>query len=167
MEYSRLGRRSEHAIPVELEIIIDEVLDSLAETIRQHQAEIRLPASFPVLFGDRTPLFQIFLNLFDNALKYQRPDDNPRVELSWHEESDYAIIRVSDNGIGIPEEHHHQVFTIFQRLHNDERISGTGIGLALVKKATQLMNGEIEVEAADGFGTTFVVKLPMAKIIEI
>ncbi len=163
LEYSRLGRRTGHTIPIDLELIIDEVLDSLSESMQQNQAEFILPPSYPMLSGDRTPLLQIFLNLFDNALKYRRPDIAPQIELSWQDESDYAMIRVIDNGIGIPEEHHHQVFTIFQRLHNDDEIPGTGIGLALVKKAVQMLNGEIRIESTYGGGTTFELKLPRAE----
>ncbi len=160
LEYSRLGRRAVRATPMDLELIIDEVLTSLSEIVRQNQAEIILPESYPVVMGDRTPLIQIFINLFDNALKYHRPDVPPTIELSWRGEADFAIIRVSDNGIGIPEEHRDRIFTMFQRLHGDE-VPGTGIGLALVKKAVQLLSGDVQVVSAQGGGSTFIVKLPL------
>jgi len=163
LEYSRLGRRAAQAVPIDLELIIDEVLGGLSETVRQNQAQIVLPESYPLVMGDRTPLIQIFSNLFDNALKYRRPDLPPKIELLWREDSDYAMIQVSDNGIGIPEEHREQIFILFQRLNSGDDIPGTGIGLALVRKALQLLDGEVEVDSAEGGGTTFIVKLPLAE----
>ena len=163
LEYSRLGRRAAQAVPIDLELIIDEVLGGLSETVRQNQAQIVLPESYPLVMGDRTPLIQIFSNLFDNALKYRRPDLPPKIELLWREDSDYAMIQVSDNGIGIPEEHREQIFILFQRLNSGDDIPGAGIGLALVRKALQLLDGEVEVDSAEGGGTTFIVKLPLAE----
>jgi len=163
LEYSRLGRRAVKPIPLDLELIVDEVLGSLVEIVQQTQAEIIFPEKYPVVLGDRTPLIQIFVNLFDNAIKYHRPDVPPKIELSWHRDSEYAMIMVSDNGIGIPEEHRSKIFTMFQRLHSDSEIPGTGIGLALVKKAVQLLDGEVEVGSVEGGGTTFTVKLPLAE----
>ena len=162
LEYSRLGRRAAQAVPIDLELIIADVLGSLSETVRQNQAEIILPESYPFVLGDRTPLIQIFSNLFDNAIKYRRPDLPPKIELLWREDSDYAIIQVIDNGIGIPEEHREQIFTMFQRLHSGDDIPGTGIGLALVRKAVLLLDGEVEVDSAEGGGTAFIVKLPLS-----
>jgi len=147
---------------VNLDVIVNEVLDSLSEIIRQTQAEIALPSTYPIVLGDRTPLLQIFLNLFDNAMKYHQPDVPPKVEFSWRTESGQALIQISDNGIGIPEEHHEQVFVMFQRLHAEDDVPGTGIGLALVRKAAMLMDGDVEVVPVDGEGTTFVVKLSLA-----
>ncbi len=162
LEYSRMGRRTIRRRPVNLDVIVNEVLDSLSEIIRQTQAEIALPSTYPIVLGDRTPLLQIFLNLFDNAMKYHQPDVPPKVEFSWRTESGQALIQISDNGIGIPEEHHEQVFVMFQRLHAEDDVPGTGIGLALVRKAAMLMDGDVEVVPVDGEGTTFVVKLSLA-----
>lgn len=161
LEYSRLGQRASQAIPLDLGMIIEEVLANLSDAIRQSDAQIILPESYPFVFGDRTPLHQVFLNLFDNAIKYQHPGRPPKIELCWREDSEYAMIEVRDNGIGIPEENREQVFIMFQRLHSEDVVPGTGIGLALVRKAVLLMDGEISVDSAKGGGTIFEVKLPL------
>ena len=161
LEYSRLGRRPSQRIAINLELIIEEVMANLTESIRETEAEIILPETFPVVIGDRVPLLQVFLNLFDNALKYHRPNLPPKIELGWQEDSEYAMIAVSDNGVGIPEENRADIFTLFQRLHSEEEVPGTGIGLALVRKAVLLMEGEITVDSAKGGGTTFKIKLPL------
>ncbi len=160
-EYSRLGRKPPKRLPMDLEMIIEDVLANLTDSINETKAEIILPERYPVVIGDRTPLIQVFLNLFDNALKYHRPNLPPKIELHWREDSEYAMIAVSDNGVGIPEENRDDIFTMFQRLHSEEEVPGTGIGLALVKKAVLIMDGEITVDSSQGGGTTFEVKLPL------
>ena len=67
---------------------------------------------------------------------------------------------MADNGIGIPPEFHEKIFNIFQRLHNQDEYPGTGIGLAIVKKATELLDGRVWVESGVGEGSTFYVQLP-------
>ncbi len=110
--------------------------------------------------GDKTLLNQIFANLLDNAITYRREDVPVRVTVTWQSQDRDVVIRVRDNGIGIPAEYYDKIFNIFQRLHSDEEYPGTGIGLATVKKSVELLGGQVWVESVDQEGSTFSVRLP-------
>jgi signal transduction histidine kinase len=73
-----------------------------------------------------------------------------------------VVLSVTDNGIGIPPEYHERIFEVFARLHTEEEFSGTGIGLAIARKAARLMDGEITLESVPGSGCTFSLLLPAA-----
>ncbi len=110
--------------------------------------------------GDQTLLSQVFTNLLENAITYHKPDVPPKVIVDWQIEDEQVIIRISDNGIGIPAEYHEKIFNMFQRLHSEDEYPGTGIGLANVKKSLDLLGGSVSVASKVGEGTTFSVYLP-------
>lgn len=111
---------------------------------------------------DRRRLKQIMVNLLSNAVKYNRPGGE--LEVTCHEHDEFLRISVHDTGQGIPEEMLPRLFTPFDRLGKEGiEESGTGIGLTLVKRLTQNMNGEIGVESTVGEGSTFWVEFPIAE----
>ena len=77
-------------------------------------------------------------------------------------DEDRARIVLQDNGIGFDMQYHEQIFKLFHRLHRDDQYHGTGIGLALVRKALERMNGHVRAESKEGEGATFIVELPLA-----
>ncbi len=114
--------------------------------------------------GDAVKLRQIMLNLVSNAIKFC---DQGRVSLesSWDESTGVAEIKVSDTGIGIAEEAQTLVFKEFYQAENDltRKHQGTGLGLAIIEKLIRKMDGTIELKSRLNEGTTFAVKLPLAK----
>ena len=82
------------------------------------------------------------------------------MEITYQNAGDQVVVKVRDNGIGIPAEHQEKIFNIFQRLHSDDEYPGTGIGLATVKKSVNLLGGAVWVESTVGAGSTFCVRLP-------
>jgi len=103
---------------------------------------------------------QLFDNLLGNAVKYVAPGVRPRVGVSGRVAGDWLEVRVSDNGIGIPEHERELVFETFHRAHRDG-YQGTGLGLAICRRIADRHGGSIHAEAGpDGRGTTFVVRLP-------
>ena len=118
-----------------------------------------IPDDLPVVVGDRSLLGQVFTNLIENGLTYHRPGEPPRVELECRVEGGEVVVCVRDEGIGIDPSHRDRVFAIFQRLHSDEEYPGTGVGLAIVKKAVRLLGGTIRVESEPGKGSVFCVRL--------
>jgi PAS domain S-box-containing protein len=160
LAYARLGRTSVRRQPVSLHPLLTQIMKDLAVRITETSAVFDLPDELPVVRGDPTLLSQIFTNLFSNALTYHRPDLPPQVTISWRAEADHVVVSVSDNGIGVPPEHHDKIFNVFQRLHGEDDYPGTGIGLAIVKKSVELLSGRVWVESVVGAGSTFSVQLP-------
>ena len=160
LAYSRMGRQAVRWIPLDCSEILEGVQSDLMAAIRDNEAVIHAPDDWPPILGDRTLVYQIFLNLMDNAIKYRQPEITPEIWLSIKVDEDAVTIEVRDNGLGIPADYHEKAFDMFQRLHSQSDISGTGIGLALVKKAVSLMNGEISLESEVNKGSTFRIMLP-------
>ena len=102
----------------------------------------------PALRGDPALLRQLLLNLFGNGLKFHRPDVAPVVRVDARRTDGSWEFSVADNGIGVEPEYADKIFVIFQRLHGREVYSGTGIGLALVKKIVEFHGGRVWLDAA-------------------
>jgi signal transduction histidine kinase len=98
-----------------------------------------------------------------NAVKFVPPGVKPQVKV-WTE-ADSATVRlfVEDNGIGIPAKYLHRLFNMFERVHPDLNYEGTGVGLAIVRKAVERMGGKFGVESQPGFGSKFWIQLPAVK----
>lgn len=111
-----------------------------------------------VLFLDHKLLKNILLNLFSNAIKYSEEDKSIYFQFDVDEKWLYFSIR--DEGIGIPSEEQEHLFTRFFRAHNVENIQGTGLGLTIVKRYLELMEGSIHFESQLGVGTIFKISLP-------
>lgn len=163
LRLSRLGRKALEYQAVDLDLIIGRILEYLSGKVAETGAELSIAEDLPVVCGDPTLLDQIFTNLLSNALTYHKPDIPPQITVCGELKDGFAIVQVSDQGIGIPDEYAEQVFDVFRRLHSQAEYPGTGIGLSIVKKAVELMDGEVWVESPSGEGTTFFVKLPLAE----
>lgn len=112
-----------------------------------------------LVLGNAVRLRQVFVNLIDNALKYTPPGGSVRVEVS--ENAGHAVARVSDDGIGIPEEEQARVFEKFYRAEGVAKShDGSGLGLSIARTIVEAHGGEIKLESPPGAGTTFVVTLP-------
>ncbi|MAC95859.1 MAG: hypothetical protein CMC96_10180 [Flavobacteriales bacterium] len=98
---------------------------------------------------------RLFQNLISNALKYSKKEEKPIIQIKVKELDIHWQFSISDNGIGISEEFHEKIFVIFQRLHGRTQYSGTGIGLAVVKKIVESLGGKIWLESEENVGTTF------------
>jgi light-regulated signal transduction histidine kinase (bacteriophytochrome) len=97
----------------------------------------------------------LFQNLIVNALKFQKPGQNPLIQISAKKEGEFWQFAIADNGIGIEEENKDRIFTIFQRLHKRADYEGTGIGLAHCRKIVELHWGKIWVESKQNEGSVF------------
>ena len=107
---------------------------------------------------DKKMLHNVLNNLLSNAIKYS--EAGTTVELRTDLSDEELQLTIKDQGIGIPEEEQQHLFTRFFRAHNVENIQGTGLGLNIVKRYVELMNGTVTFESTLGEGTTFVVRLP-------
>ena len=161
LNYTRIEHRAVQRKPVSFEYVLKQIAESIKARMVESGATMSWPENAPVLGGDPVLIKQIFVNLCENALSYVRPGVPARIVIDWKMTDRTATISVADNGIGLLPKHFEKIFTIFQRLHSDEVYPGTGIGLAIVKKATELMGGQVWVESTLGVGSTFYVRLPL------
>lgn len=131
-------------------------------TSRKLQLVTQAPDEVVRLNADPDGLRTVIDNLLDNAINYTPPGG--RVSIGWHQVDGFAIIEVSDTGIGIPPEHQARIFERFHRVDQarSRDRGGTGLGLAIVKHLVQVFNGQVEVESELGKGSTFRVRLPAA-----
>ncbi|RYZ22879.1 MAG: PAS domain S-box protein [Chitinophagaceae bacterium] len=158
LEYASLERREERE-PVNLNEVLEQVQTDLELMILQKEAVISA-GPLPTLAAIPLQMQQLFYNLVNNALKYARPGVPVRVNISSTVRDGMHEIRVEDNGIGFEQQNAQKIFTIFQRLHDRNSYSGSGIGLALCKKVAENHGGSIRAEGRPGEGAVFVVTLP-------
>ncbi len=160
LTYARLGRTGVRTEPVSLAGLVNEIGRNMQSRLDEIHGTLCIPESLPTVIGDQTLLSQVFTNLLENAFTYHKLDTSPQVSLTYYNEDNHVVVKVSDNGIGIPPEYQDKVFNMFQRLHSEEEYPGTGIGLATVKKSVELLGGNVWVESKIGEGSTFFVRLP-------
>lgn len=163
LEYSRVLKMREPFVPVDLNVIMDEVLADLEASIEETRGRIKV-FRLPTIQADPVQMRQLLQNLISNALKYHREDAPPeiRVASACNGSGDKMICRieVADNGIGFEDEYLDKIFTPFQRLHSRQEFEGTGIGLAICRMIVERHGGEITAKGTPGKGATFIVSLP-------
>lgn len=159
LEYSRVGKVKEESDKIDLNKLIDEVCKINNQIINETQAKI-IYDKLPIINSYKTPLTQILHNLIGNALKYQHPNKSAIIKIKVIENDKNWHFKIKDNGIGIDKEFHDKIFVIFQRLHTKQEYSGSGMGLAIVKKIIENLNGTIWVESEINKGSTFHFTLP-------
>jgi chemotaxis family two-component system sensor kinase Cph1 len=108
----------------------------------------------PTVMADTAQLGHVFQILIDNAIKF-RSDRPPEIHVEADHRHDGWLFSVEDNGIGIEPQYCERIFELFQRLHTEDKYSGTGIGLAICKKIVERHDGRIWVESKPGEGSTF------------
>lgn len=163
LAFSRVGRVQDAQEPVALDAALDRALRNLSVTIEETGAVLERPAELPEVVGDPTLLTMLWQNLVGNAVKFRRPDRDPRVAITVDREAapGFWTFTVTDNGIGIAEEFAEKVFVIFQRLHARDAYAGTGIGLSLCKKVVEHSGGRIWIDTAHTDGTRIAFTLPV------
>jgi signal transduction histidine kinase len=158
IEYGRVGRISAPLASVNLLNAINEAMRQLGD-VPPGSLKVDVPTGLSVCAHPQM-LTQVIFNLLSNALKFHKKDSIPQVQVSAEKRDRYVRLNVQDNGIGIAAEHQERIWNVFERLHDRESYAGTGIGLAIVKRATDRMDGSSGVISHPGDGSTFWVELP-------
>jgi len=154
LRLSRIGRIINPSEDASLQAIVQEALDLVAGRITKRGVRVDITEEPVLLWGDRTRLVEVFLNLVDNAAKFMGAEPAPRVEIGVEQAGGEMVLYVRDNGIGIDPRVQPILFSLFQKL--DPETEGMGIGLALVRRIVELHGGRIWVESeGPGKGATF------------
>ncbi len=161
LEISRtdtLGGESFNPEVVNIADACREIIDDMRQVYPDHPVELLVVDEIPPVAADVKLLRQIISNLLSNAFKYSPPQRAVQVSLAFS--SNEVVMKVKDEGMGIPEEDLNKLFGIFHRARNVGDIAGTGLGLAIVKNAVEVHQGRISVESVVGEGSVFTVVLP-------
>jgi signal transduction histidine kinase len=158
LDFSRTGRNTQYT-KVDMEKIVGEVIKDMDQNIREKDAIITYK-NLPVIHGYKEELKRLLQNLISNAIKFQKPDSVPVVNISVQKKAKEYVFCVKDNGIGIEQNHLQKLFVIFQRLHSSAEYPGTGIGLATCRKIIALHGGRIWVKSIPGKGSVFYFSIP-------
>ena len=145
--------------PTDMEEILASALNNLQLVIDKSQASVTHDP-LPTIPFDRTQAIQVFQNLIDNAIKFQRGGVPPIIHISAIPMDGTWQFSVQDNGIGIKSQYYEKIFVLFERLHRRDVYSGTGLGLALCKRIIERHKGRIWVQSIVGEGSTFFFQLP-------
>lgn len=144
---------SEDVENISFEERIDDVKFQIQKMIDDSGAKIICNFKVPSIKYSKKNLHSILYNLLSNAIKYKSSKRAPVIIVDTYEESDYIVLRVQDNGLGIDPAKHHKLFGMFKRLH--DHVEGTGIGLYIVKRILENTGGKIIMESSLDEGTTF------------
>lgn len=156
LEYSRVGRTESAPDWIEIPAMLNEIAEMYVPTDR---FKVHIPADAPPIFAPRTAVEIVFRNLLMNAVKHHDHDEG-EIRVAWSSDAGGLHFTVTDDGPGIPEEFFDKVFQLFQTLKPRDRVEGSGMGLAMIKKTLSVQGGEIAIESGAGRGTTFRVTWP-------
>lgn len=146
---------------VDCSVLLDQVRTDLAARLTGAHAELAV-AALPRVRGDASRLYQLFLNLVSNAIKFRRPGVSPHVTVSADGRDDEAVFCVQDNGIGIDGKNQQIVFDAFRRVHDRSQYEGSGLGLTICQQIVEQHGGRIWLESETGVGSRFYFALPRA-----
>jgi two-component system phosphate regulon sensor histidine kinase PhoR len=150
---------------LDLQALVEKVINAQRAFILpdRHTLVVDFPNDFPHIEADPDMLDQVLTNLVSNAVKYSPRGGEVKVEGHVFPATNSITLSVSDQGLGIPQEHIKRVFDRFHRVDNrdNREIGGTGIGLFLVKALTEAHNGKVALESEQGVGSVFTVTLPI------
>ncbi len=164
LDMSRIeaGRMVENLELLDLSQILHKTVDLLREKIKNKKItlEVNIPAHLPLIKGEKLSIERVFTNLIRNAIDYNREEG--RISVKAKEEGECVVIEVSDTGIGIPQKDIPFIFDEFFRVKSKKtrHITGSGLGLSIVKKIVEAHRGSMEVRSEEGKGSTFTVFLP-------
>jgi len=159
LTYAQAGNGPCRLEPADLGDAANQAVMDLRPAIRDGGATVVVPPDLPVVAGDPTLVRQLMQNLIGNAIKYRHPDRPSRVEVSARPDGGGWLVRVTDNGLGIPVGQRERVFEMFARV-NGTIGTGHGVGLSTCQRIVERHGGRIWADARDGGGTVVSFTLP-------
>jgi len=155
LEYAKLSHVDLPCDTLDLNTAVQKAIENLHQEIISKNAQISVEP-LPQIWGNPTIIDQIFTNILSNALKFVKEGVRPVIEIRAESTERGPRVLIKDNGIGIAVEHHARIFEMFHRLHeNENQFSGTGVGLAIVKKGIERIGGQVSLDARMTNGSCF------------
>lgn len=158
LAFSKLGRKEIIKTSIDTNEMVKQIIEDMKGSMK-HNAKLCVN-NLPLAEGDYTLLYQVFVNLISNSIKYSSKKDTPQIEINSFEKEDAYIFYVRDNGSGFNMDYAHKLFGVFQRLHTDDEFEGTGVGLAIVQRVIVKHGGSVWAEGEIDKGATFYFSLP-------
>ena len=155
LQFSQLENDEHQFTTITPHELIREILREIDGTIRESAAVIRIGELPEQVVADRQKMRQLLLNLITNSLKFHQEGVNPKIDITGETTAEWHIFRVQDQGIGIEKQYQEKIFNMFQKLNSGGKYEGTGIGLAICKKVTEIHGGDIWLDSIPGSGSTF------------
>jgi PAS domain S-box-containing protein len=162
LRLARIGTVQINIVTIDMNRLMATILKTVQYQMREYDIEIRT-GELPSCIGDWVQLNQVFSNLIDNAIKFRHPVRKAVIEVGGELYNDRVRYTIRDNGIGIAQEHTKKIFEIFHRLNPGGPIKGEGLGLTIVQRILDRLDGKIYVESQPDIGTVFIIELPAAK----
>jgi signal transduction histidine kinase len=172
LAFSKVSTEKSEFVNSDVNVLLKELLADMEDEVKEKKATITID-HIPSLYVSPRLIRPLFQNLINNALKYRRKNVDPKIHIrseislaisdrdNKHLVNKYCRIFVEDNGIGFDQKYAEEIFGMFKRLHHHGEFEGTGVGLALCKKITELHSGFISARSKVNEGTTFIVSLPL------
>jgi signal transduction histidine kinase len=162
LDYARVNRAEIRLAAVDLDEVLDAVMETMSAELQDRKAALERARPLGRVLAHEPMLHQVITNLLSNALKFTAAGVAPNVEIRSEIWGGRVRLSFKDNGIGIASEHQDRIFGIFERLNRSEDYPGTGIGLAIVRRAVERLGGSVGVQSKPGEGSTFWIELPTA-----
>lgn len=158
LSYTKILRSPAPMQPLDLDRLTRDIIATYPGW-HSPQADVMIEGTLPVVVGNEAFLTQCLSNLIGNGVKFQPPGNHPRVRIRAESRNDAIRIWVEDNGIGIAGKNHGRIFGLFEQINAPGEYEGTGVGLTIVRKAVERMNGEYGFESSLGEGSRFWLEL--------
>jgi PAS domain S-box-containing protein len=159
LRLARIGTIQIHIDVVDMNRLMATILKTVQYQMREYEVDIHV-TDLPSCMGDWVQLNQVFSNLIDNAIKFRHPNRKAVIEISGRLYDNRVRYAVRDNGIGIAPEHTKKIFEVFHRLNPAGPVKGEGLGLTIVQRILDRLDGKVEVESQPDVGTAFIIELP-------
>lgn len=161
LKLSRLGRAAINKVNVDMNDLMKRVINNFEFVIKENKISVQVDNLLDC-YSDEVAINQMFSNLIDNSIKYRSLERDIQIKISCKSEDTNVTYCIEDNGIGIPEKEIDKIFDVFYRI-DPENQKGEGIGLSLIKKIVERLDGKISVGSKEGEGTKFFISLERAK----
>jgi signal transduction histidine kinase len=159
LSFSQLGKKDIQKADFSMKELVFEVWNELNKMEDSRQIKF-IVGELPNAHADRVIIKQVWENLISNAIKYTRFEKSPVIEIGSEDKVDSIIYHIKDNGAGFNMSYYNNLFTAFQRLHNQNEFEGTGVGLAIVERIIIRHGGRIWAHGIPGEGAEFYFSLP-------